>query len=91
MKRIRSCTINGQRCRIVWRNLAREEAIGLAYPDAMLIELDPNWDEVTTLDTMVHEYIHKACPDLCEEKVDQMGEEIAKMLDRADLIKTEDE
>lgn len=91
MKRIRSVTVGGKRCRVIWRSLAKEDAIGLAYPDQLLIEIDPKWDDITIVDTLIHEYLHQACPDMCEEKVEQMGVEIALMLDRADLIKKDDD
>jgi hypothetical protein len=90
MKRIRSATINGKRHRIVWRNLSNEKAIGLAYPDQCLIEIDTSLDEYMTVDTLIHEALHKLFPDCCEEKIDQAGSEIATLLTRADLIK-EDE
>lgn len=90
MRRIRSITVGGRRCRVVWRPLGRENAIGLAYPDQMLIEIDPRWDDLTTASVLVHEYLHKALPDLTEEKVDQMGEEIATMLHKAALLIDED-
>lgn len=91
MKRIRSATINGKRHRFIWRDLSHEQAIGLAYPDQCLIEIDPKLDEFMAVDTIVHEYLHKALPDHEESKIDQMGREIATILTRADLIKSEDE
>lgn len=91
MKRIRSATINGKRHRIIWRDLSKENAIGLAYPDQCLIEIDPKWEDVMIVSTLVHEYMHKACPDMTEEKVDQIGDEVAAMLDRAMLIAKEED
>jgi hypothetical protein len=90
MKRIRSAIINGKRHRVVWRDLSEEKALGLAYPDQCLIEIDSKLDEYMTADTIIHECLHKLFPDVCEEKIDQAGREIATILTRADLIK-EDE
>jgi hypothetical protein len=90
MKRIRSAIINGKRHRIVWRDLSKEEALGLAYPDQCLIEIDKNLDEYMAVDALIHECLHKLFPDVCEDKIDQAGREIATILTLCDLIK-EDE
>ena len=91
MKRIRSATINGKRHRVIWRDLSGDDAIGLAYPDEALIEIDTKLDEQLTVEILIHEYLHKALPDHEETKIDQMGAEIATMLTRADLIARDDD
>ena len=48
-------------------------------------------DEMLTVEVMLHEYLHKALPHIEEEKIDQMGSEMATMLHRAGLIAEEDE
>lgn len=89
MKRIKSVVIGGKRHRVVWRDLSREDAIGLAYPDEPLIEVDTKLDEPLTCEVLIHEYLHKALPDHEERKIDEMGAEICTMLQRAGLISEE--
>lgn len=87
MKRIRSAMIRGKRVRIVWRNLSKENVLGYAHQQPHMIEVDTNMDEKLTADTLTHEALHIALPDLDEEAVNQIAIDITTMLDRADLLK----
>lgn len=87
MKRIRSTTINGKRHRIIWRKLGREGADGLAWTDICLIEIDERLTPLDAFDTLVHEYLHRALPDIEEDKIYTMANEITAMIKRADLVK----
>lgn len=87
MKKIRSAIINDKRHRIVWRKLGREKADGLAWPDICQIEIEERLTPIDAFDTLIHEYLHRALPDIEEDKVYKMANEITNMLDRADLIK----
>ena len=91
MKRIRSVKLRGKRIRVVWRNLAKEDVLGLAHQDQALIEMDTNMDEKLTTDTLIHEALHVCLPDFDEDAINEIAADIATMLDRADLIKTEDQ
>jgi hypothetical protein len=92
MKRIKSVTIGGKRHRIHWKSLAAENAVGFAYTEQALIEIDPGWDELCTADALVHELIHKhpATCHLEETAVEELATDIITMLHKAHLI-AEDE
>jgi hypothetical protein len=63
-------------------------------PDSSHGEIDPNdrpgkqiriarnQNPLDLLDTVVHECLHAACPDLCEEAVTESATDIAKVLHR---------
>lgn len=87
MKKIRSATINGKRHRIVWRKLGREKADGLAWPDICQIEVDERLGPYDAFDTMLHEYLHRSLPDIEEDKILTMANEVTDMMRKADLIK----
>lgn len=92
MKRIRSCRINGERNRIVWRKLGREQAYGLADPEMCLIEVDPRQTEREATGTVIHEYLHRALGvDIgTEPRVERMECEIMQLLRRLDVLKFTD-
>ena len=90
MRQIKSFQVGGKRCRVVWRSLSKENAVGLAYPDQMLVEIDPNWDELETADVLIHEFLHKhpATARIEEDAIREIGTEIMVMLHKAGLICT---
>ena len=92
MRKARSVTIGGKRHRVVWRSLFSEGAMGFAH-DHCLIEIDPDYDELTIADTLIHEFIHRhpATCHLDEDAVNEMGTEIAIMLHKMQLIVTEEQ
>jgi hypothetical protein len=93
MRKARSVTIGGKRHRVVWRSLYSEGAMGFAHPDQCLIEIDPDYDELTIADTLIHEFLHRhpATRHLEEDAVNEMGTEIATMLHKMQLIATEEQ
>ena len=92
MRKARSVTIGGKRHRVIWRSLFSEGAMGFAHPDQCLIEIDPNYDELSICDTLVHEFLHRhpATRHLDEDAVNEIGTEVAVMLHKMQLIVTED-
>lgn len=52
--------------KIVNKNLAKEKAVGLAYSDGHLVEIDPNQSEKEYFLTLYHELSHLTLPDLSE-------------------------
>ena len=66
--------------RIRFRKLGREKAMGLAYKDSRLIELDPNQRGFDLLDSSIHEILHVQQPDLSEETVTANATEMADLL-----------
>ena len=71
----------------MWRKLGREKADGLAWPDICQIEVEERLSAIDAFDTMLHEYLHRALPDIEEEKILTMANEVTAMMRRADLIK----
>lgn len=59
-----------KRVRIVHRNLGRERAAGQAHSDG-LIELDPRLSPKEWQETLYHELLHIAYPEMTEEEVDR--------------------
>ena len=92
MRKARSVTIGGKRHRVIWRSLYGEGAMGFAH-DHCLIEIDPDYDELSICDTLVHEFLHRhpATRHLEEDAVNEMGTEIAIMLHKMQLIVTEEQ
>lgn len=90
MRKIGYAMINGRRHRIVWRPLHRENALGTACTDLCEIEIDPGMNNELTTEILVHEYLHRAFPDVEERKIELCGSEIATILSRSGLI-AEDE
>lgn len=90
MKRIRSAKIRGKRVPIQWRSLKKDDVLCYAHQHPNLIEIDTSMDEKLTADTLTHEALHIALPDLDEEVVNQIAIDIITMLDRADLIKADE-
>lgn len=56
--------------KIVIRKLGREKALGQAYTDKNLIEIDPRHKNAKSLfDTEIHEFLHIRNPDWSETKI----------------------
>ena len=83
MKRIKSVVAGGKRCRVEWKPLRKDW--GLA--SGGLIEMDSRIDDTfTAAEILLHEMIHIQCPDMSEEKVEQMARELATAMKRAGLL-----
>lgn len=70
---------NPKRVKIVHRKLGREKALGLAHSDG-LIEIDPRQPAREWLDTIIHELLHMAFPEMSEEEVAKSATFIAAHL-----------
>lgn len=56
--------------KIIIRKLGREKALGQAYTDHNLIEIDPRHRTAKSLfDTEIHEFLHIRFPEWSESKV----------------------
>ena len=71
-----------KRVKVVERNLGREKALGLAYPDG-LVELDPRQDSKEYLDTLIHEILHVLEPKWTEEAVWDAAELLSRKIWKA--------
>ncbi len=55
--------------RVVERKLGRERAVGQAHTDEKLIEIDPRQKPYDWGDTLTHEAMHVAYPDMSEDEI----------------------
>lgn len=62
------------------RKLGRERAVGQAYKENGLIEIDPRQNSFDYLDTVIHETLHVLFPELSESKVISNSKKLAKVL-----------
>ena len=58
-----------KRIQVSERKLGRERAMGLAWLDDNLIEIDPRYGGREWLYVLLHELLHHAFPDMPEEEV----------------------
>lgn len=68
--------------KVVWRPLGKERAWGQAETDASrpVIEIDPRLSAKRELETLCHEAIHVAFPDMPEKAVDRAGKVVSDVL-----------
>jgi hypothetical protein len=55
--------------KVVVRKLGKEKALGQAFADENLIEIDPRQKPKSLFDTEIHEFFHIRFPDWSETKV----------------------
>jgi hypothetical protein len=72
--------IRGQRWRLAFRRLKR--LWGDCDYQQRLIRVDPQADDLNLLDTIIHEYLHAAQPDLSEQAVTDTASDLAGLLFR---------
>lgn len=88
MKRIRSCRVRGKRWPVRW--VALPEDWGLCGKQDHVIELDTTIKDATTYaNILIHEMLHGQLPDLDEDAVTEIADELTMALKRADLIAEE--
>lgn len=63
---------------VIERKLGREKALGQAWDD--LVEIDPRQNPKEYLDTVIHELLHVALPELSEAQVIQVSRLISSKL-----------
>ena len=66
--------------KIIERKLGRENAYGLADTDKKIIEIDPRQKPKTYLDTLIHEAVHLAFPEVNETRVRKATKIIREVL-----------
>lgn len=67
------------------RKLGRERAVGQAFPEDGLIEIDPRLEPRQWLSTLVHEAVHIAFPDADERSVARAERIVTRILWRAGI------
>ena len=62
------------------KKLGRQGAVGLAYADEMMIEIDKRQDSRNYLDTLLHEMLHCLAPRWGERRVTQTANEMTRVI-----------
>lgn len=68
--------------KVIWRKLGKERAWGQAETDPArpVVEIDPRLSPKRELETLTHEVLHVAFPEMSEKEVDRAGKVISKVL-----------
>lgn len=66
--------------KVVVKHLGRNKALGIAYPDRKLIEIDPRQRPKHYLDTLIHEGLHVAFPEMSENQVKKAAKELRNII-----------
>ena len=73
-----------RKVKVVWRPLGKEQAWGQASlpgdPQHPIVEIDPRLSPRRELETLTHESLHIAMPELSEKEVDRVGKVVSKVL-----------
>jgi len=66
--------------KVIDKKLGRQRAVGQAYSDARVIEIDPRQTSKNYLDTLIHELLHVYAPKWSETKVNQTAKEMTQII-----------
>jgi len=68
--------------KVIWRPLGKERAWGQASTDPAhpVIEIDPRLSPKRELETLAHESLHLAFPEMSEKEVDRAGKVVSSVL-----------
>jgi hypothetical protein len=68
--------------KVIWRPLGKERAWGQATTDPAhpVIEIDPRLSPQRELETLTHESLHLAFPEMSEKEVDRAGKVVSSVL-----------
>ena len=68
--------------KVIWRPLGKERAWGQATTDPAhpVIEIDPRLSPKRELETLTHESLHLAFPEMSEKEVDRAGKVVSSVL-----------
>jgi len=71
---------NSHKIKVIDKKLGRQKAVGQAYTDARVIEVDPRQRSKNYLDTLIHEMLHVYNPDWSENKVTKTANEMTDII-----------
>ena len=71
---------NSHKIKVIDKKLGRQKAVGQAYTDARVIEVDPRQRSKSYLDTLIHEMLHVYNPDWSESKVTKTANEMTDII-----------
>ena len=66
--------------KVIDKKLGRQKAVGQAYSDARVIEIDPRQRSKNYLDTLIHEMLHVYNPEWSENKVSKTANEMTDII-----------
>ena len=66
--------------KVIDKKLGRQKAVGQAYADAKVIEIDPRQTSRNYLDTLIHELLHVYNPEWSETKVSKTANEMTDII-----------
>jgi hypothetical protein len=71
-----------KKVKVIWRPLGKERAWGQATTDPAhpVIEIDPRLSPQRELETLTHESLHLAFPEMSEKEVDRAGKVVSSVL-----------
>lgn len=71
---------NHHKIKVIDKKLGRQKAVGQAYTDARVIEVDPRQRSKSYLDTLIHEMLHVYNPEWSESKVTKTANEMTDII-----------
>ena len=71
---------NTNKIKVIDKKLGRQQAVGQAYSDARVIEIDPRQRSKSYLDTLIHEMLHVYNPEWSESKVTKTANEMTDII-----------
>ena len=71
---------NHHKIKVIDKKLGRQKAVGQAYTDARVIEVDPRQKSKNYLDTLIHEMLHVYNPEWSETKVTKTANEMTDII-----------
>lgn len=69
-----------KKIKVVYRKLGKEQAVGQAFLDERLIEIDSRVKGRSKMDTIIHETLHIILPELSETSVIEKAREMTTTL-----------
>ena len=71
---------NDNKIKVIDKKLGRQKAVGQAYTDSRIIEVDPRQRSKNYLDTLIHEMLHVYNPEWSENKVTKTANEMTDII-----------
>lgn len=66
--------------KVIDKKLGRQRAVGQAYSDTRVIEIDPRQTSKNYLDTLIHELLHVYAPKWSETRVNKTAKEMTQII-----------
>lgn len=75
--------------KVVRKKLGRQKALGQAWKDEKLVEIDPRLSPKRALEVLIHEVVHCVHPEMPEDAVDRTGMIVGNILWKEGYRKTD--